>query len=186
MTDDMCSILSIVSQRQDELDRLESSLKKKYHSNLIAGRSKQDIIDDAKAQLVTALVTVTSDIHTLGSNLNDYISAQEDVAAALGSKIDVLTDRINAIKHQKTEDSLNSWRLERNANKDNTAYYEDVKDLEKYDNNYVIDRVSISERLQKLDTPPVDAIDDLSLSTRHKIVFKAVERKPLIDNKLLI
>ena len=182
----MCSILNIVSQRHDELDKLESTMKKKYHSNLIAGRSKQEVIDEAKAQLVTALVTVTSDIHALGSNLDEYINAQEDLTVALHSKIDILTDRINAIKQQKTEDSLNSWRFERNTNKDDAMYYEDVKDIEKYDNDYIIDRVNISERLQKLDVAAVDVMDDNSLSTRNKIVFKAIERRAVVDSKLLI
>lgn len=187
--DDVCNILNIVTCRHDELDRLESALKKKYHSNLIAGRSKQEIIDDAKAHLVTALVTVTNDIHALGSNLDQYITAQEDLTVALHSKIDILTDRITSIKQQKTDESLNSWRLDRHTTKDlkdNTSYFEDVNDVEKVDDNYMIDRISIEERFYKLET-------NIATESRPEPVFKqfitknkAVDIDRKLDNKLFI
>jgi len=175
----------VISKRGDELDSVQSSLKKKYHSNLIAGRSKQEVIDDAKAQLVTALVTVTNDIHALGSNLDDLIAAQEDMTVALHSKIDILTDRVAAIKQQKTDESLNSWRFERHANKDSkeigvdSGYYEDVNDVDKYESNYIIDRISIADRLGLLD----EANDDDSSSvvtTRNNIAFRAIDRKGVV------
>ena len=173
----VCSLLNIISKRADELDSVQSSLKKKYHSNLIAGRSKQEVIDDAKAQLVTALVTVTNDIHALGTNLDDLIAAQEDMTVALHSKIDILTDRVSAIKQQKTDESLNSWRFDRHANSGvDNGYYEDVNDVDKYESNYIIDRISITERLGILD----EANDDDSssvLTTKNNIAFKAIDRK---------
>jgi len=178
----VCSLLHLISKRADELESVQSSLKKKFHSNLIAGRSKQEVIDDAKAQLVTALVTVTNDIHALGTNLDDLIAAQEDMTVALHSKIDILTDRVSAIKQQKTDESLNSWRFDRHANKDSkdngvdNGYYEDVNDADKYESNYIIDRISITDRLGILD----EANDDDSssvLTTRNNIAFKAIDRK---------
>ena len=185
MTEDMCSILNIVSNRPDELDKLESTLKKKYHSNLIAGRSKQEVIDDAKTQIISALITVTNDIKVLHSNLNQYINTQEDLSIELQSTVDIITDRINAIKQQKTNESLNLWRNNNSSLKEDTSYYEDVDDMDKYHYNYIIERINMVERLQKLDNNNNNNHNnnnDDTISTRNKITFKVVDRKPVPDN----
>jgi len=198
MTEDICNILNIISNRPNELDKLESTLKKKYHSNLIAGRSKQEVIDDAKSNIISALFTVTNDIQVLNSNLNHYINIQEDLSIELESKVDIITNRINAIKQQKTNESLNLWRNNNNSNnnnnvKENFSYIDNVDDIDKYNNNYIIERLNIFERLQKLDDSnnnnnviANNNDDDNSISTRNKITFKVIERKPVVDNKIYI